>query len=137
MVCPKPGFSPDSHCLQSADFPTTILDDEIELHEQNTPSLNTRPSKFSQGMEPNSSSRYFTIADDGDSFKEILPQFSSDPIEQSPPRITSDKCEGLVSRRVQKFESEGPRVDFRNMSLKSKMKNNTKVRSSRVTYSAF
>jgi hypothetical protein len=99
---------------------------------------NMRPSAHGcpSDTELKSSGKLFTVADDGHSYKEIASVYSSDPIDEYPPEKTHEKRRGLVLERVHQFENNTsyhevgiPRVDFRQVNLKSGMKNKKVCRS--------
>jgi len=107
--------------LEVEDVPSDDLN--IRPPHDATSEHETRLSKYYNKEQ--SSYRGYTVAQDGEEFKEMKARFSnsidSDPIEE----FTPDDCPmGIVKRRVEGFEN-GPKVDFTRVTTKSKMKGKT------------
>jgi len=107
--------------LEVEDVPSDDLN--IRPPHDATSEQETRPSKYY--IKEQSSYRGYTVAQDGEEFKEMKARFSSfidsDPIEESTP----DDCPiGIVKRRVEDLEN-GPKVDLAKVVTKSKMKGKT------------
>jgi hypothetical protein len=106
----------------------------VDLEAEDAPSddLNIRPSHDASSEHETRLSKYYakqqssyrgyTVAQDGEEFKEMKARFSksmdSDPIEE----FTPDGCpKGLVKGRVADYEN-GPKLDLSKVTTKSKMK---------------